>query len=161
MLGKKKQKQKPRRPTGNFDTLISSRTTIEGDVHFSGGLHVDGHIRGKVLAEDGSDAVLRVSEVGEVTGDIAAPHVIINGTVHGDVHASAHLELAEKAAINGSVYYNLIQMAMGSSVNGNLVHQREPSGLLTQDKAPGAGFVNALPGAGVDEASEGDGGKSE
>lgn len=64
MLGKKKQK--PRRPTGNFDTLISSRTTIEGDVHFSGGLHVDGHIRGKVLAEEGSDAVLRISEVGRL-----------------------------------------------------------------------------------------------
>jgi cytoskeletal protein CcmA (bactofilin family) len=131
MLGKKKQK--PRRPTGHFDTLISSRTSIEGDVHFSGGLHVDGRIRGKVVADDGADAVLRVSEVGEVTGDINAPHVIINGTVNGDVYASAHLELAEKAAINGSVYYNLIEMAMGASVNGNLVHQREPVGLLAQD----------------------------
>lgn len=47
MLGKKKQK--PRRPTGHFDTLISSRTTVEGDVHFSGGLHVDGRIRGRCL----------------------------------------------------------------------------------------------------------------
>lgn len=131
MLGKKKQK--PRRPTGHFDTLVSSRTTVEGDVHFSGGLHVDGRVRGKVIAEDGSDAVLRVSEVGEIAGDIVAPHVIINGTVHGDVYASAHLELAEKASINGNVYYNLIEMAMGASVNGNLVHQREPVGLLTKD----------------------------
>ncbi|MBQ0833245.1 polymer-forming cytoskeletal protein [Marinobacter sp.] len=156
MLGKKKQK--PRRPHGNFDTLISSRTTIKGDVHFSGGLHVDGQIRGKVLAEDGSDAVLRISEVGEITGDIAAPHVIINGTVHGDVYATAHLELAEKAAINGSVYYNLIQMAIGSSVNGNLVHQREPSGLLTQDKTPAD---EALENPGLDEPSENSDGKSE
>ena len=131
MLGKKKQK--PRRPTGHFDTLVSSRTTVEGDVHFSGGLHVDGRVRGKVVAEEGSDAVLRVSEVGEIAGDIVAPHVIINGTVHGDVYASAHLELAEKASINGNVYYNLIEMAMGASVNGNLVHQREPVGLLTKD----------------------------
>ncbi|MBO6849862.1 MAG: bactofilin family protein [Marinobacter sp.] len=131
MLGKKKQK--PRRPTGHFDTLVSSRTTVEGDVHFSGGLHVDGRVRGKVVAEEGSDAVLRVSEVGEIAGDIVAPHVIINGTVHGDVYASAHLELAEKASINGNVYYNLIEMAMGASVNGNLVHQREPIGLLTKD----------------------------
>ncbi|PCM43079.1 bactofilin family protein [Marinobacter sp. ANT_B65] len=159
MLGKKKQK--PRRPTGNFDTLISSRTTIEGDVHFSGGLHVDGHIRGKVLAEDGSDAVLRVSEVGEITGDISAPHVIINGTVHGDVYASAHLELAEKAAVNGSVYYNLIQMAMGASVNGNLVHQREPSGLLTQDKTPAANSGGARLDDDVSELAEHAGGKSE
>lgn len=132
MLGKKKQ-QKPRRPVGHFDTLVSSRTTVEGDVKFSGGLHVDGRISGKVIAEEGSEAVLRLSEVGEITGDIVAPHVIINGTVNGDVYASSHLELAEKAAINGNVYYNLIEMAMGATVNGNLVHQREPVGLLTRD----------------------------
>ena len=103
MLGKKKQK--PRRPAGHFDTLVSSRTTVKGDVHFSGGLHVDGTIRGRVVAEEGGDAVLRVSEVGSVEGDIVAPHVIVNGTVHGDVYASTHLELAEKASIHGNVYY--------------------------------------------------------
>jgi cytoskeletal protein CcmA (bactofilin family) len=161
MLGKKKQK--PRRPTGHFDTLISSRTTVEGDVHFSGGLHVDGRIRGKVVADEGTDAVLRISEVGEVTGDINAPHVIINGTVNGDVYASAHLELAEKASINGSVYYNLIEMAMGASVNGNLVHQREPVGLLSQDsKAAVSGEKQASAGDSAGEPSGADeGGKSE
>ena len=158
-----KKKQKPRRPTGHFDTLISSRTTVEGDVHFSGGLHVDGRIRGKVVADEGTDAVLRISEVGEVTGDINAPHVIINGTVNGDVYASAHLELAEKASINGSVYYNLIEMAMGAPVNGNRVHQREPVGLLSQDsKAAVSGEKQASAGDSAGEPSGADdGGKSE
>lgn len=161
MLGKKKQK--PRRPTGHFDTLISSRTTVEGDVHFSGGLHVDGRIRGKVVADEGTEAVLRVSEVGEVTGDINAPHVIINGTVNGDVYASAHLELAGKASINGSVYYNLIEMAMGASVNGNLVHQREPVGLITQEsKSAGSGKKEAVEGdQALESDASDDGGKSE
>lgn len=130
MLGKKKQKSP--RPTGNFDTLISSRATIHGDVHFSGGLHVDGKVCGMLVADEGSDAVLRISEVGAVEGDIRAPHVIINGTVHGDVYASAHLELAANASIHGNVYYNLVEMAMGASVNGSLVHQNEPAGLLTK-----------------------------
>lgn len=156
MLGKKKQK--PRRPTGHFDTLISAKTAVEGDIHFSGGLHVDGRVRGKVVAEEGSDGVLRVSEVGEVTGDIMAPHVIINGTVHGDVYASAHLELAEKAAINGNVYYNLIEMAMGASVNGNLVHQREPVGLLTQEKRSSDQEVKQRQ---AEQQDPDDGGKSE
>ncbi len=143
MLGKKKQK--PRRPAGHFDTLVSSRTTVKGDVHFSGGLHVDGTIRGRVVAEEGGDAVLRVSEVGSVEGDIVAPHVIVNGTVHGDVYASTHLELAEKASIHGNVYYNLIEMAMGASVNGSLVHQNEPAGLLSRDKQSDAAD-RAVPG---------------
>lgn len=153
MLGKKKQK--PRRPTGHFDTLVSSRTTVEGDVHFSGGLHVDGTIRGRVVAEEGGDAVLRLSEVGSVEGDIVAPHVIVNGTVHGDVYASTHLELAEKASIHGNVYYNLIEMAMGASVNGSLVHQNEPVGLLGRDKRAETGRVTEaddLQGQGEAEA---------
>lgn len=141
MLGRKKQK--PRRPTGHFDTLISSRATIQGDVHFSGGLHVDGKVCGTLMAEEGSEAVLRISEVGTVEGDIRAPHVIVNGTVHGDVYAFAHLELAENAAIHGNVYYNLIQMAMGASVNGNLVHQSEPAGLLTRSPQAGLGVDQA------------------
>lgn len=133
MLGKKKQKA--RRPAGHFDTLISSRTTVEGDVHFSGGLHLEGRIHGKLVAEDGSDAVLRIAESGEVKGDVSVPHVVINGAVHGDVYASSHLELAEKASIVGNVYYNVIEMAMGASVNGSLVHQAEPAGLLSQSHA--------------------------
>lgn len=137
MLGRKKQK--PRRPTGHFDTLISSRATIQGDVHFTGGLHVDGKVCGTLVAEEGSEAVLRISEVGTVEGDIRAPHVIVNGTVHGDVYATTHLELAENAAIHGNVYYNLIEMAMGASVNGNLVRQSEPAGLLTKSPQPGLG----------------------
>ncbi|HTN32588.1 MAG TPA: polymer-forming cytoskeletal protein [Marinobacter sp.] len=154
MLGKRKQKS--RRSIGHFDTLISSKTFIEGDVHFSGGLHIDGRVRGKVSAEEGNDnTVLRISEVGEVTGDIIAPHVIINGIVNGDVYASAHLELAGKAAINGSVYYNLIEMAIGASVNGNLVHQREAAGLAA---AEGAAItselrLNSKPSENVDDSA--------
>lgn len=134
MFGNKKA-QKPRLPVGHFDTLVSRKTTVAGDVHFSGGLHVDGCVRGRVVAEEGSEAVLRLSEVGEIEGDIVAPHVIINGTVHGDVYASGHLELAAKASIHGNVYYNLIEMAMGAQVNGSLVHQSEPVGLLGQQQA--------------------------
>ncbi|QSP95974.1 polymer-forming cytoskeletal protein [Marinobacter salinisoli] len=158
----RKKKQKPRRPSGNFDTLISAKTTVDGDITFSGGLHVDGHVRGKVVAEEGSDAVLRISEIGDIAGDIVAPHVIINGKVHGDVYSSAHLELAENAVISGNVYYNLIEMAMGASVNGNLVHQQESLGLLTD----GSKTQKNAPAAKAERAAEPamdieDGGKSE
>lgn len=122
----KKANNKPR-VTGHFDTLISKNTSIEGDINFSGGLHVDGKITGTIRADANGDAVVRISDVGEVDGDVMAPHVIINGTVHGDVYASKHIELASKASINGNVYYHLIEMAMGAEVNGNLVHHKEPA----------------------------------
>lgn len=149
MFGNKKQKA--RKPSGHFDTLVSARTRVEGDVHFSGGLHVDGKIVGSVLAESGSQGLFRLSEAGEVHGDIVAPHVIINGRVTGDVYALEHLELAEKATITGNVYYSLVQMAAGASVNGNLVHHQDPSSLpepvVKRLSGPGAAAPGRAPSA--------------
>ncbi len=117
--------KKPKSSTARVDTIIGQQTRIEGDIHFSGGLHVDGHIKGSILAESGSASVLTVSEHGSIEGDVRVPTVILNGTVTGDVRSDDRIELAAKAAVNGDVYYNLIEMAMGAAVNGSLVHQSE------------------------------------
>jgi cytoskeletal protein CcmA (bactofilin family) len=119
------ESKKPKSSTARVDTIIGQQTRIEGDVHFSGGLHVDGHIKGSILAESGSASVLTVSEHGSIEGDVRVPTVILNGTVTGDVRSDDRIELAAKAAVNGDVYYNLIEMAMGAAVNGSLVHQSE------------------------------------
>jgi len=122
MLG---QGKKPKSASAKVDTIIGQQTRIEGDVHCSGGLHVDGRIKGNIIAADGSASVLTVSEHGDIEGDVRVPTVILNGTVTGDVHSEERIELAAKAKVNGNVYYNLIEMAMGSAVNGSLVHRSE------------------------------------
>ena len=133
MFGKKKSKSQHRSQSVQFDTLISAKTQIEGDLQFTGGLHIDGLIRGTVRAEEESEAIVRISDIGEIDGDIIAPNIIVNGTVHGDVYASKHIELAKNASIKGNVYYHLIEMAMGSEVNGNLVHHKEPVSIAEHD----------------------------
>jgi cytoskeletal protein CcmA (bactofilin family) len=134
MWGKSKQKTKGHQsPNVHFDTLISGKTQIEGDLQFSGGLHIDGLIRGTIRAEEDSEAIVRISDIGEIDGDVIAPHIIVNGTVHGDVYASKHIELAANASIKGNVYYHLIEMAMGAEVNGNLVHHKEPVSISHHD----------------------------
>lgn len=120
MLGNKNTK-----PTGHYDTLISNKSEIRGDIRFSGGLHVDGIIKGNLLADDDSGAVLRISETGHVEGEIRVPNVIINGEVIGNVYASKHIELAKNANVSGDVHYVMMEMVMGAQVNGNLVHQGE------------------------------------
>ena len=125
MWGNKKASMR-KSSAGHFDTLISNKTQIEGDLHFCGGLHIDGKVKGTIRADESSEAIVRISDVGEVDGDVIAPHIIVNGTVHGDVHSSKHIELAANASIKGNVYYHLIEMVMGAEVNGNLVHNKEP-----------------------------------
>ena len=103
-------------------TLISRDTVIIGDIHFSGNLDIEGLVQGNIFAKPDKDACVRVVDKGRVEGDISAPSVVVNGTIEGDVHASAHLELAPKARIQGNVLYNLVEMAAGSAVNGSLQH---------------------------------------
>lgn len=105
------------------DTLIGKNTEIYGDIRFNGGvrLHVDGSIKGNVVAEDNSSALLTLSKQGSIEGEVRVPNIVLDGTVLGDVHASEHIELACNARVTGNVYYSLIEMAMGAEVNGNLV----------------------------------------
>ena len=106
----------------NNHTLISRGTKVVGDVHFVGELQIEGQIIGNVIAEGGNDASLVIHEKGKVEGEIRVPKAIINGNVVGDVRSAAYIELANKAVIQGNVYYSIIEMVKGSQVNGNLVH---------------------------------------
>ncbi len=109
--------------SARIDTLIGQGTEINGDLVYAGGLHVDGRINGNVVAEEGSSSILILSEFGHIEGEVKVPNIVINGKIVGDVHGSTRVELAPKSRIKGSVYYNLIEMAIGAEVNGALVHQ--------------------------------------
>jgi len=122
MFGKKKSFSSAR-----IDTLVGQGSEINGDLVFSGGLHVDGKINGNVIAEDGSSAILILSEYGRIEGEVKVPNMVLNGEIIGDVYGSTRVELASKSRIKGSVYYNLIEMAIGAEVNGGLVHQPQGS----------------------------------
>lgn len=125
MLGRSKSKKSRSR---RVDTVIGRTTTIKGDLSFAGTLHVEGTIIGDVKADEGEDATLVLDENGLVEGSVNVSTVLINGAVDGDIFATEHAELMAGARINGNVYYDLLEMAVGSEVNGNLVHRKEKTG---------------------------------
>jgi cytoskeletal protein CcmA (bactofilin family) len=112
-------------------TLIAGSTEIRGDVHFHGRLHVDGKIDGAIRGE-GAQAMLTLSEHARVTGELQAPHIIINGSVTGDVTASERLELASNARVEGNVFYKVLEMSAGAQINGKMVHRAEPPRQLSK-----------------------------
>lgn len=109
--------------TAKVETIIGENTQVKGDVSFKGGLHVDGKIKGNVLADDDTDSILILSQEGMIEGEVRVPNVLVNGKVIGNVYASDRVELASQARIDGNVYYHLLEMEMGAAINGNLVHQ--------------------------------------
>ncbi len=115
-------------------TLIAEGTQIRGDIHFGGRLHIDGKVDGAVHGE-GEQAVLTLSEHAIVTGEVHAPHIVVDGTINGDVDATGRLELASNARIEGNVYYKLLEMSAGARINGKMVHRDEPQKQLPKPDA--------------------------
>ncbi len=120
-------KNSKKRKVSKIDTLVGQQTEIQGDIRFSGGLHVDGKIKGNVVAVNDGHSMLSLSESGAIEGQVSVPYIVLNGAVNGDVYSSEHVELAAKARITGNVHYNLIQMSIGAEVNGKLLHSHEPA----------------------------------
>jgi cytoskeletal protein CcmA (bactofilin family) len=122
MFGSKKKQV-----SGRVDTLVGRGASIQGDIAFKGGLHLDGRIVGNVrTAQDSSSkdkeaSTLWVSEQGVIEGLVDVPNIVLNGTVVGDIQARERLVMGVKARVQGNVYYGVIEMAQGAEVSGKLV----------------------------------------
>jgi cytoskeletal protein CcmA (bactofilin family) len=103
-------------------TLIATGTEISGDLRFSHQLYLNGHVTGDIVAVDGDDATVVISESGRVTGDIRARNVIVGGQVQGNVFAGGRVELASSARVRGDVHYRLMEMQLGATVDGRMLH---------------------------------------
>src|SRR6188508_2286952 len=91
--------RKESKPQNRIDSLIGATTRIEGNVFFSGGLRVDGAVRGNVAALPDQPGTLVVSEHARIDGEVQA-----NSRVKGDIH------------------YKSIEIQQGAVIEGRLVH---------------------------------------
>lgn len=122
MFGDKKKKAT--RPTGNVETLIGQHAHIRGDLHFTGGLYIEGIVEGAVIAEgNGDPAILTLAEGGRIEGEVRVPVVILNGCLVGDVHATQRIELGATAKVEGNVHYVVVEMLAGCMLTGRLIHE--------------------------------------
>jgi len=107
-----------------IDSLIGAGTRIEGTVIFSGGLRVDGEVKGDVRAAEGESGTLVVSEQARIEGEIHVAHLVVNGTVVGPLHATELIELQPRSRVSGDVHYTSLEMHLGAIVEGRLAHIR-------------------------------------
>ena len=123
-------------------TLIATDAELVGDISFSSQLVVNGVLRGSTSAEE-LGASMTVSSGGHVIGDIRVPVVLIHGRVDGTVYALEHLEIAEGAVIQGDLHYKVLQMHMGASVQGRLIHSVPEKVLAVEERTvESIGLVN-------------------
>lgn len=108
------------KPVDTIDTLIGQKALFKGDLEFSGGLRIDGRIKGNITARDESSTLV-LSELSQVEGNILVPYVVVNGAVKGNIVSTAKVELQPKSRIVGDIHYAAVEMVLGATINGNLV----------------------------------------
>lgn len=119
MFGKKDENK----PLGRIDSLIGAGTCVEGSIHFTGGLRIDGEVKGSIVAAEGaSSSMLVLSEHARIEGAVNVAHLVINGTVVGPVSVTQSIEMQSKARIVGDVEYAVIEIHQGAVIEGRMLH---------------------------------------
>jgi cytoskeletal protein CcmA (bactofilin family) len=109
------------KPDSAIDSLVSASTRIQGDLQFTGGLHLEGAVTGSVRAPLDAPSRLVVSEIAVIEGSVEAQVVELHGTVRGDIIARGRVALGPRARVEGNLHYGSIEMAAGAHIKGKLV----------------------------------------
>ena len=145
MFGKRK---KGGIEVAKLSSLIADNLHIVGDVHFSGGLRIDGRVEGNVFCKQGTKGLLVLSEKGFITGKVHTYDAVINGNITGDLEVEHFAELQVSANVVGNVRYRQLQMDCGATVEGKLVRIHEDASERTAARvevSPVAARPSSLP----------------
>ena len=107
--------------TQKIETLIGPGTRIDGNLTVTGGVHLEGFVKGNVTTSPEGSAVLSIGPQGIVEGMVEVPRVVVHGEVRGDIRAKDKVELGAGARVSGNVSYGIIEMAAGAVIQGRLV----------------------------------------
>ena len=130
------------------DTIVGSNAEFVGNITFSKILKISGTVKGNIESTEDGDAKIIIDEKGLVEGDVTAPVIILQGEVNGNVHSSTKMEIDATALITGNVYYDILEMHGGSTVNGSLIRNKGKTAGLLEKKESGdeknASFLQSI-----------------
>ena len=86
-----------------------------GELRFEGTLRVDCYVTGRLRSLTGT---LFVSETAEIESDIFVATAIIDGVMHGDIHATERVELQSHAKVFGYIESPALAIQPGAVFEG-------------------------------------------
>jgi cytoskeletal protein CcmA (bactofilin family) len=114
------------------NTIVGKGATFDGLLEITGGLRVDGTVKGKIASAD----VVLVGPSGSVDADIEAKEAIIGGTVKGNIKAPDKVEMQAKSQVEGDVVTYSLVVEQGAIFHGSCQMKKKTTGA----KEPSPGF---------------------
>jgi cytoskeletal protein CcmA (bactofilin family) len=106
------------------EAFLGSNVKVRGDVSFSGGLRIDGHVTGDVVVSGVDAGTLTVGDGGYVEGNVRVSHLVVYGRINGNVHATGLVDVRTNALVLGDVHYASLEMAAGGVIRGRLIKHK-------------------------------------
>lgn len=102
---------------GDVITIVGPEAYFHGVITVRGSLRVEGEVEGSIHEAN----TVIVGDNGRIQGDIAAEHVVIGGTVRGDIVATVELEIIAGGKVTGNIRTAKLMIEEGAVFEGNCV----------------------------------------
>lgn len=117
--------------SGRLNTIIGSGSVFEGTVNIeSGGIRVDGTIKGKLISSE----TMVVGPTGVVEANVQVKKATVGGKVVGSLIAIEQTVLETKAVLLGDLKTSSLVVHEGAVFNGNCSMGEEKSLLEKRDR---------------------------
>jgi cytoskeletal protein CcmA (bactofilin family) len=110
----------------NSATLISSGTTLKGDVKSENDLRIDGTIHGNIY----SSSKIIIGPSGFVEGNIEGANADITGKVTGNISVKELLQLRGESNVNGNISATKLQIDPTAMFNGKCQMGTQPASIV-------------------------------
>jgi cytoskeletal protein CcmA (bactofilin family) len=121
-----------------FDHVAGAPTLVGAGGRFEGRLDVNGpmSLGGTIVGDGEVRGALSIAEGAHWHGNVQAESAIVSGRVTGDLTVAGKLEIGKSAVIRGAVCADVIAIADGASVDGEMtVTGGKPVGRFVERRA--------------------------
>jgi len=128
---------------GSEDKSLASlgkSVEIRGEVKGNEDLTIDGRVKGTIVL---TDSRLTIGSTAHIDADVSARDVVILGTVSGNVHATARVELRMGCNLKGDIFAARLSIEDGASFTGKVDLTQRPAQANSSPVPPKAVVVPA------------------
>ena len=104
-----------KRVAKDFDIIIGTDSSINGELKSSGSVRVDGNVSGSIKSQ--GDVIIGANAV--VDADIDALYCEISGKVSGSVHSESQLRILQSGSLTGDIIVSSFAIEEGGIFRGN------------------------------------------
>lgn len=109
-------------------TVLRDDTVLRGEIEVKTSLRIEGSYEGKIICH----GYLHLDKNSVVKADVEADVILVEGTVHGNIHAHHRAELAATAEVYGDVTTHKLVISDGVVFSGNCKMIREDGSYMNE-----------------------------